>query len=75
MNNTDLLRKMEALPPEKQQEVLDFVDFLVQRSTAAGPKPTAFYGLWADLGIDLSTNDLDAARRELWNSFPREDLP
>lgn len=34
----------------------------------------SLYGLWKDLGIDLSTEDIDAARREMWGTFPREDV-
>jgi len=31
-------------------------------------------GLWADLSIDLSTEDIDEARREMWTDFPRDDF-
>jgi hypothetical protein len=30
------------------------------------------YGLWADLNIDISAEDIDEARREMWGNFPRE---
>lgn len=73
-----LLEKLQALPADKQAEVLDFIDFLVQRTAASSPQtaaPGSFFGLWSDLGVDLSADDLDGARREQWNGFPREDLP
>ncbi len=51
-------------------------DFLIQRiAPSLPPTVTPFFGLWSDLGVDLSADDLDAARREQWNGFPREDLP
>ncbi len=31
-------------------------------------------GLWADLGVSLSTEEIDAAQREMWENFPRNDL-
>jgi hypothetical protein len=32
------------------------------------------YGLWADLGMDISEEDIDEARREMWGNFPRGDV-
>ena len=75
MSSIELLRKLEALPPEKRQEVFDFVDFLLARSGTAESASPSFYGLWADLGIDLSPDDLDAVCSELRSGFAREDLP
>jgi hypothetical protein len=31
-------------------------------------------GLWADLNIDLSAEVIDAARREMWKTFVRDDF-
>ncbi|MGG6265228.1 DUF2281 domain-containing protein [Leptolyngbya sp. AN03gr2] len=35
MNQTQLLEKFQALPPDKQEEVLDFIDFLASRSPSS----------------------------------------
>jgi len=78
MESHPFFEKLHALPPDKQAEVLDFIDFLIQRTaSSSSPEPASvpFFGLWSDLGIDLSADDLDAAPREQWNGFPREDLP
>ncbi len=32
------------------------------------------YGLWADMNITISDNDIEAVRREMWQNFPREGL-
>jgi hypothetical protein len=32
------------------------------------------YGLWADLNIDISEDDIAQARHEMWGNFPREDI-
>lgn len=42
MGNAELLEKLQALPPEKQLEVFDFIEFLSERcraSTGAKPVP------------------------------------
>lgn len=40
----------------------------------AGEKPEIIdmYGLWQ--GVDLSADEIDEARREMWQNFPREDI-
>lgn len=66
-----ILEKIRALPPEKQHEVLDFVDFLYKKSSGRQPR-RSLKGLWADLNIDISEEEIAQARREMWSSFPRE---
>jgi len=64
---------LRSLPVDKKQEVLDFVEFLARRS--ASPKtPASPEGLWADLDITLSAEDIAEARREMWGNFPRDDV-
>jgi hypothetical protein len=48
-----ILEKLRTLSPEKQREVLDFIEFLQQRSVAK-PPCRSLRGLWADLGIQIS---------------------
>jgi len=31
-------------------------------------------GLWADLDIGITDEDIDEARREMWGNFPRDDI-
>jgi hypothetical protein len=31
-------------------------------------------GLWEDLNNNVSADDIDEARREMWGNFPREDI-
>jgi hypothetical protein len=38
-----------------------------------GPHPVAG-GLLRDLNIDMSAADIQEARREMWQGFPREDV-
>ena len=68
-----VLEKMQELPPDKQQEVLDFVEFLQHKSGAKRPR-RSLKGLWADLGVDISEEDITEVRKEMWKDFPREDI-
>jgi hypothetical protein len=74
MTTADLIAaKAKALSPEGQREVLDFVRFLHGRSSRGIPYKS-LAGVWSDLGVDLSTEDIDEARREAWSDFPRKGL-
>jgi hypothetical protein len=66
-----VLEKLRDLPPEKQKEVLDFVEFLKEKNRTKHPR-RSLLGLWADLNIDLTGEDIAAARREMWGNFPRD---
>jgi mRNA-degrading endonuclease RelE of RelBE toxin-antitoxin system len=37
--NSELIIKLQTLPPEQQQQVLDFVEFLVQKYVQPPEKP------------------------------------
>jgi len=66
-----VLEKLRDLLPEKQKEVLDFVDSLKEMN--GPPKPRrSLRGLWADLNIHITEEDIAEARREMWGNFPRD---
>ncbi|MGA2032258.1 MAG: DUF2281 domain-containing protein [Thermoguttaceae bacterium] len=73
MIDASILDKVRRLPPEKQQEVADFVNFLSRQSVASGQRPR-LKGLCADLGVQITEEDIDHVRREIWGGFPREDV-
>jgi len=69
----DVLRK---LPPRDRIKAITIVlsetehDFPLSKSV----KRKSLYGLWKDLNVDLSAEDIDEARKECWKNFPREDI-
>lgn len=66
-----VLEKLRELPPEKQKEVLDFVDRL--KTEKGEKKPLrSLRGLWAGMDIDMTAEDIAEARREMWGNFPRD---
>lgn len=68
-----LLEKFRQLPIEKQQEVLDFTEFIQQKLAPKRPLKS-IKGLWADLKVDITEEDIKEARQEMWGNFPREDF-
>ena len=67
-----VVEKLRDLPPEKQKEVLDFVDFLKEKNVGPKKPLRSLRGLWADLKINITEEDIAQARREMWSNFPRD---
>ena len=68
-----ILEVVRALPAEKQQEILTQATRL--RDQASKRKPfKSVKGLWADLGVSLSADEIEENQREMWKNFPREDI-
>jgi len=66
-----VLAKLRDLPPEKKKEVLDFVDSLKVKNGPKAPRHSLL-GLWADLNVHITEEDIAEARREMWGNFPRD---
>ncbi len=66
-----LLEKLRGLSPEKQREVLDFAQSL-SKNESPGKPLRSLEGLWADLDIEITEEDIAEARREMWGNFPRD---
>jgi Protein of unknown function (DUF2281) len=59
------------LPPDKQKEVLDFVDQLKENNGSKKPLKSLL-GLWKDLNFHVTEEDIAEARGEMWGNFPRD---
>jgi hypothetical protein len=66
-----VLEKLRALPPDQQQEILDFAEFLQQKNLTKKPLKSV-KGLCADLKVDITEEEIAQARQEMWGNFPRE---
>jgi hypothetical protein len=69
-----VIEKLRLLPAVKQQEVLDFIEFLGQKNTTVKHPRRNWIGTASDLNVDLTEEDMAEARREMWGNFPREDI-
>ena len=68
-----VLEKLLKLPVDKHKEVLDFVECL-EKNAGQRHSRRSLKGLWADLEVNISADDIAEARREMWGGFPREDI-
>ena len=59
---------LEVLPLEKQQELLNFARSLKMASIVKHPKKS-LKGLWADLDINITEEDIKDVRREMWGNL------
>jgi len=82
MDLEQTVRQLHKLPPEKQQEVADFVEFLCIQTRVTGDEnisekpPLAdepFVGMWKDREeMQDSVAWVRELREREWNRFPRE---
>lgn len=64
-----VIEKLRELPLDRQQEVLRFVESL-QRDNQKAPEHLrrSLEGLWSDLDVHITTEDIAEARHEMWES-------
>jgi hypothetical protein len=69
-----LIKQAMTLSPIDKVRLLEQVAATLERDLEQqGAKPLrSLYGLWAD--IDISADEIDEARREMWANFLREDI-
>ena len=72
ISEQQLLQKFRRLPLNKQEEIFH----LIEETEEHEPKQPRRnpIGLCADLGISISAEEIDEARREMWGNFPRDDF-
>ncbi len=57
-----VLDKLRELPPNHQQEVLDFAEFLHQKNILKRPLKSV-KGMWANLDMDITEEDIAQANQ------------
>ncbi|MFN9062395.1 MAG: DUF2281 domain-containing protein, partial [Pseudanabaena sp.] len=66
-----LIAVIKTLPTEKQQALLEFAEFL-QAKTASKAPSKSIKGLWANVNINLTEEELAVTRKEMWANFPMD---
>ena len=66
-----LLQKIKVLPPDLKQKAIEFVESLQKEAQKKTPR-VSLEGIWADMDVNLTEEDFQEARREMWKNFPRE---
>ncbi len=68
-----IVERVENLSVARQREVLDFAEFLQHKEKSNGKKKfKSLEGLWE--GVEITEEDIDEIRQEMWGNFPREDI-
>ena len=62
-----IFAKIKILPPNLKEEALHFIEFL---ETKLASKPKRLISL----GIEITSADIDEARKEMWANFPRDEF-
>ncbi|MCK8603312.1 DUF2281 domain-containing protein [Desulfoferrobacter suflitae] len=58
-------RKLHKIPPERLEEVCDFIDFILTKETSRNDKKVEkLEGIWQELGFE-AISDLDGNIREI----------
>lgn len=66
-----VLEKVKVLPLNRQQEVLDFVEFLESKEAVKSPR-RSLKGALADLNIKITDEDIREARNEMWRGYTQD---
>jgi hypothetical protein len=66
-----VLEKVKVLPPNRKQEVLDFVEFLESKEAVKSPR-RSLKGALAHLNINISEEDIREARNEMWRGYTQD---
>lgn len=68
------LQNLRELPPDKQREAFEFVESLHHKTKSVRHNGRTVKGLWSDLGIDVTAEDITEARFECWSNFPKRNI-
>lgn len=65
---------VENLSPREKIRLVGHIMETLEGDLQPGDKKPkrSLYGLWKD--VNLSAEDIDEARHEMWKNFPREDI-
>ena len=66
-----LLKKLNVLPKDRKQELLDFAEFLESKEVATRPR-RSLQGSLAHLNIEFTEADLREARNEMWRGYTQD---
>lgn len=66
-----VLEKVKVLPPDRKQEVLDFIESLEQKEMKPQSR-RSLKGTLADLNVKISDEDILEARNEMWRGYTKD---
>jgi hypothetical protein len=74
MRLQEAINVVDNLSPLEKVKLVEHVMETLKADLQKRQPLKSAYGLWADLQVDISGEDIAEARREMWSNFPREDI-
>lgn len=69
----NILEQAQQLSPSEKARLLADISASLQADLRTSGQPKrSLLGIWE--GVDISAEDIDQARDEMWGKFPREDI-
>jgi len=66
-----LLETFKILPMNRKQELLDYAKTLEQKE-AVKKSRVSLKGIWADLNVNITDEDIREARNEMWRGYTKD---
>lgn len=66
-----VLEKLDAMPTFRQQELLDFAEFLEAKQLVRKPR-RSMQGVLSHLNIKFTEADMREARNEMWRGYTKD---
>ena len=69
-----VLAMVRQLPAVEKARLIERISFDIEQSLQhrISKERTSLRGVWK--GTDISEEDIEEARREMWGNFPRDDI-
>lgn len=68
----ELVESVEGWSIDQKFRLVERILSQIKQNVPATEPRESLRGLWK--GVDISAEDIDEARREMWGNFPREDI-
>lgn len=66
-----LLERFKGLSVTRRKELLDYAKTLVQKEAVKKPR-VSLKGIWADLNVNITEEDIREARNEMWRGYTKD---
>jgi hypothetical protein len=72
MSLEQIITVSDTLSPLEKVRLVEHVMNSLKSDIEPKTPRTLLYGLWD--GVNISSEDIDEARKQMWGTFPREDI-
>lgn len=69
MAKKQIRKAIDALPPRAQEELAQFIEYLQYKYSSPEVRLTALGGLWADIELDITQEDVRTVREQVGDNL------